>query len=89
MGDAQIIATHFKHMPMCMTAADIEQLQEIPVQQSVVVLVRTVQQEAVAARCLPPQDLDASNVFSPSKHILQVNVHKHNVNTRELHDMIQ
>ena len=52
--DAQILATLLKHIPSCMSAADIEQLlQDIPVQPSVVVPVRTVQ-EAVAAGDLPP-----------------------------------
>ncbi len=46
--DAEILATVLKHIPSCMSPADIEQLlQDIPVQQPVVVPVRTVQ-EAVA-----------------------------------------
>jgi hypothetical protein len=52
---------HFSYF-LC-PAADIEQLvQDIPVQPSVVVPVRTVH-EAVAAGDLPPLDADAANVF--------------------------
>ncbi len=50
---------------------DIEQvLKEIPVQQPVVVPVRT-EQEAEAAGDLPPLDVDEANVFSQRGHILQ------------------
>ncbi len=57
-----------------MNADDIEQLlQDIPVQQPVVVPVRTVQ-EAVAAGDLPPLDVDAADVFSQSERILQKHV---------------
>ena len=47
--DAEILATLLKHIPSCMSAADIEQLlQDIPVQPPVVVPFRTVQ-KAIAA----------------------------------------
>ena len=47
--NAEILSLLLKHIPSCIDAADIEQLvQDIPVQPSVVVPVRTVQ-EAVAA----------------------------------------
>ena len=40
--DAEILAKLLKHIPSCMSAADIEQLlQDIPVQPPVVVPVRT------------------------------------------------
>ncbi len=69
--DAEILATLLKHIPSCMSAADIEQLlQDIPVQQPVVVPVRTVQED-VAAGDLPPLDVDAANVFSQSERILR------------------
>ena len=59
--DAEILATLLKHIPSCMSAADIEQLlQDIPVQPPVVVPARTVQ-EAVAAGDLPPLDVDAAH----------------------------
>ncbi len=56
--------------------------------QPAVVPVRTVQ-AAVAAGDLPPLDVDAANVFSQRVHILQDQVHNHNVNTTELRDLIQ
>jgi len=69
--DAEILATLLKHIPSCMSAADIEQLlQDIPVQPPVVVPVRTVQ-EAIAAGDLPPLDVDAADVFSQSERILR------------------
>ena len=78
--DAEILATLLKHIPSCMSAADIEQLlQDIPVQPPVVVPVRTVQ-EAIAAGDLPPLDVDAANVFSQSERILQEHVRKHGNN---------
>jgi hypothetical protein len=87
--DNEILATLLKHMRYCMNADDIQQLlQEIPVHQPAVVPVRTVQ-EAVAAGDLPPLDVDAANVFSLSKLILQDHVSKHNINTTELRDLIQ
>ena len=87
--DAEILATLLKHIPSCMSAADIEQLlQDIPVQQPVVVPVRTVQ-EAIAAGDLPPLDVDAANVFSQSNRILQEHVRKHGNNAAELQDLIQ
>jgi len=59
--DAEILATLLKHIPSCMSAADIEQLlQDIPVQPPVVVPARTVQ-EAIAAGDLPPLDVDAAH----------------------------
>ena len=58
--DAEILATLLKHIPYCMSAADIKQLlQDIPVQPAVVVPVRRVQ-EAIAAGDLPPLDVDAA-----------------------------
>ncbi len=87
--DNEILATLLKHMPYCMNADDIEQLlQKIPVHPLAVVPVRTVQ-EAVAAGDLPPLDVDAANVFSRSKHILQDHVRKRDVNATELIDLIQ
>ena len=87
--DSEILATLLEHIPSCMSAADIEQLlQDIPVQPPVVVPVRTVQ-EAIAAGDLPPLDVDAANVFSQSKCILQVRVLKHGTNAAELQDLIQ
>ena len=87
--DAEILATLLKHIPSCMSAADIEQLlQDIPVQPPVVVPVRTVQ-EAIAAGDLPPLDVDAANVFSQSERILQEHVRKHGTNAVELQDLIQ
>ena len=60
--DPEILSLLLKHMPSCIDASDIEQLvQDIPVQQPVVVPVRTVQ-DAVAAGDLPPLDADAANV---------------------------
>ena len=57
--DAEILATRLKHIPSCMSADDIEKLlQDFPVQQPVVVLVRTVQ-EAIAAGDLPPMDVES------------------------------
>ncbi len=62
--DNRIPVTLLRHIPSYMTAADIDQLQqEIPVQQPVVVPVRTVQ-EAVAAGYLPPLDMDAGTGVS-------------------------
>ena len=76
-------------MPSCITAADIEQLvREIPVQVSVVVPVRTVQ-EAVAAGDPPPVDAEAANVFSRSERILQDHARQHNTNAAELKDLMQ
>ena len=87
--DAEILATLLKHIPSCMSAADIEQLlQDIPVQPPVVVPVRTVQ-EAIAAGDLPPLDVDAADVFSQSERILQEHVRKHGTNAAELQDLIQ
>ena len=87
--DAEILATLLKHIPSCMSAADIEQLlQDIPVQPPVVVPVRTVQ-EAIAAGDLPPLDVDAADVFSQSERILQEHVRKHGTNAVELQDLIQ
>ena len=87
--NAKILATLLKHIPSCMSAADIEQLLlDIPVQQPVVVPVRTVQ-EAIAAGDLPPLDVDAANVFSRSERILQEHVRKHGPNAGELQDLIQ
>ena len=86
---AEILATLLKHIPSCMSAADIEQLlQDIPVQPPVVVPVRTVQ-EAIAAGDLPPLDVDAADVFSQSERILQEHVRKHGTNATELQDLIQ
>jgi hypothetical protein len=69
-----------------MIAVDIEQrLQEIPVHQTAVVPVRTVQ-EALAVGDLPPLDVDAANVFSRSKRLLKEHVRKHDVNEMELKD---
>jgi hypothetical protein len=60
--DAEILATLLKHIPSCISAADIEQLlQDIPVQPPVVVPARTVQ-EAIAAGDLPPLDVDAARL---------------------------
>ncbi len=57
-GDAQILATLLKHLPSCINAADMEQLlQDIPVQPPVAVPARTMQ-EAIAAKDLPPLDVD-------------------------------
>ena len=87
--DNQILATLLERIPSSKTASDIDQLlQDIPVQPPVVVPVRTVR-EAVAAGDLPPFDVDAANVFSRSKRILQEHVGKHNVNAVELKDLIQ
>ncbi len=87
--DAEILSLLLKHMPSCIDAADIEQLvQDIPVQQQVVVPVRTVQ-EAVAAGDLPPLDADAAIVFSRSELILQDHFRRHNTNAAELKDLIQ
>ena len=87
--DAKILSLLLKHMPSCIDAADIEQLvRDIPVQPSVEVPVRTVQ-EAVAAGDLPPLDVDAANVFSRSERILQDHVRQHNTNAAELKDLIQ
>ncbi len=87
--DAKILTLLWKHMPSCIDAADIEQVvRDIPVQPSVVVPVRTVQ-EAVAAGDLPPLDAEAANVFSLSEHILQDHVSQHNTNAAELKDLIQ
>ena len=78
--DAEILATLLKHIPSCMSAADIEQLlQDIPVQPPVIVPVRTGQ-EAIAAGDLPPLDVDAADVFSQSERILQEHVRKHGNN---------
>ncbi len=38
--------------------------------------------EAVAAGDWPPLDVDVANVFSPSEHILQDHVRKHDNATR-------
>ena len=74
-------------IPSCMNADDIEQLlQDIPVQPPVVVPVRTVQ-EAIAAGDLPPLDVDAADVFSQSKRILQEHARKHGTNAAELQDL--
>ena len=87
--DAQILATLLKHLPSCINAADIEQiLQDIPVQPPVAVPARTMQ-EAIAAKDLPPLDVDASEVFSTSERILQEHVRKHGTNATELKDLIQ
>jgi hypothetical protein len=87
--DAENLSLLLKHMPSCIDAADIEQLvQDIPVQQPVVVPVRTVQ-EAVAAGDLPPLDADAANIFSRSERILQDHFRRHNTNAAELKDLIQ
>ena len=87
--DAEILTLLLKHMPSCIDAADIQQLvRDIPVQPSVVVPVRTVQ-DAVAAGDLPPLDAEAANVFSRSERILQDHVRQHNTNAAELKDLIQ
>ena len=87
--DAEILTPLLKHMPSCIYAADNEQLvQDITVQPSVVVPVRTVQ-VAVAAGDLPPLDAEAANIFSRSEHILQDHVRQHNTNAAELKDLIQ
>jgi hypothetical protein len=57
------------------------------VQPPVVVPVRTVQQ-TVAAGDLPPLDVNAANVFSQSKRILQEHVRKHGTIAAELQDLI-
>ena len=58
--DAEILATLLKHIPSCMSAADIEQLlQDIPVQPPVIVPVRTVQEATAAGDpALKPARLD-------------------------------
>ena len=59
--DAQpeILTTLLKHLPSCINTADMEQiLQDIPVQPPVAVPARTMQ-EAIAAKDLPPLDVDA------------------------------
>ena len=72
-----------------MNAAEIKQLlQDIPLQQPVVVPVRSVQ-EAVAAGDLPPLDVEAGNVFSQSERILQEHVLQHGTNANELKNLIQ
>ena len=88
--DAEMFALLLKHLPSCIDAADIEQLErDIPVQPPVVVPVRTVQ-EAVAAGDLPPLDEDAAHVFSRSERILQDHCRRHNKhNAGELKDLIQ
>jgi hypothetical protein len=76
--DSQISATLLRHIPCCMSAADIEQLlQNILVQPPVVLVVpvRTVQ-GALASGDLPLLDVDvlAANFFSQSERILQERV---------------
>jgi hypothetical protein len=61
-------------------------MQEIPMQLSLVLPVRTVQ-EAVAAGDLPPLDLDAAHVFSQREHIMQEHICKNYLNTMELKDL--
>jgi hypothetical protein len=87
--DAQILATLLKHLSSCINAADMEHLlQDISVQPPVAVPARTMQ-EAIAAKDLPPLDVDASEVFSTSERILQEHVRKHGTNATELKDLIQ
>ncbi len=60
-----MLAILLKHIPSCIGAAEIEQLlRDIPLQQQVVVPVRTVQ-EAVAAGDLLPLDVDAARGLIP------------------------
>ncbi len=88
-GDTQILATLLKLTRGCIDAADIQLLLlGIPVQPPVVIPASSMQ-EAIQAEDMPPLEVDAANVFSKSKRIIQEHVRQHDINALVVKDLIQ